>query len=64
MGAFCRYRDVKIYRDKLLAMGNSGSTVRLKLSLRSRVFSVASKEWGMTLINPVFGVSKPAAVFG
>jgi len=53
--------DVKIYRDKLLAMGNSGSTVRLKLSLLSRVFSVAAKEWGMALINPVFGVSKPAA---
>ena len=45
----------------MISRGYSGSTVRLKLSLLSRVFSVASKKWGMSLINPVFGVSKPAA---
>ena len=53
--------DVKAYRDQLLGTGNSGSTVRLKLALLSRVFSVATKEWGYQLNNPVASVTKPAA---
>jgi hypothetical protein len=34
--------DVKAYRDQLASAGNSGSTVRLKLALLSRVCSVAA----------------------
>lgn len=53
--------DVKAYRDHLEAAGNSGSTVRLKLALLSRVFSVAGKEWGLGVTNPVAAVTKPPA---
>jgi integrase len=53
--------DVKRYRDQLASAGNSGSTVRLKLALLSRVFSVACKEWGYPVINPVAIVTKPPA---
>lgn len=53
--------DVKAYRDHLASAGNSGSTVRLKLALLSRVFSVAAKEWGYAVANPVASVTKPPA---
>jgi integrase len=53
--------DVKAYRDQLVSAGNSGSTVRLKLALVSRVFNVAAKEWGYTVANPVAAVTKPPA---
>lgn len=52
---------VKDYRDQLAGAGNSSSTVRLKLALLSRVFSVASKEWGYAVVNPVASVTKPPA---
>lgn len=53
--------DVRSYRDELLAAGNSGATVRLKLALLSRVYSTATKEWGYQLNNPVALIAKPAA---
>ena len=49
------------YRDKRLAEGKSANTIRLELSLLSRLFTIAIKEWRVGLLyNPVANIRKPS----
>jgi integrase len=56
--------DVAKWRDKRLADGLSGSTVTKDLALLSHVFTIAIKEWGFPLTNPVTMIRKPKAAKG
>ncbi|MHB9136368.1 MAG: tyrosine-type recombinase/integrase [Acidithiobacillus ferrooxidans] len=48
------------YRDDRLAEGRAGNTVRLELALLSHLFTVAIREWGISLpANPALLVRKP-----
>jgi site-specific recombinase XerC len=48
------------YRDKRLASGKSADTVRLELSLLSHLFTIAIKEWRLSLVyNPIMNIRKP-----
>lgn len=52
--------DVAAYRDKRLAEGKSGNTVRLELALISHLYRIAITEWKMEgLVNPVSNIRKP-----
>lgn len=52
---------VASYRDKRIEAGKSNNTVRLELALLSNLFSVAIREWGMSLTyNPVSNIRKPS----
>ena len=56
-----RQVDVARWRDERLADGRSAATVKLDLALLSHVFTIAIKEWGMPLTNPVAMIRKPKA---
>lgn len=56
-------RDVAKYRDIRLA-DVSPSTVQKELALISHVFTIARKEWGLPVSNPVLEVRKPRAAEG
>lgn len=56
--------DVAKWRDARIASGLSGSTVTKDLALLSHVFTIAIKEWGFPLINPVMMIRKPKASIG
>ena len=48
------------YRDARLSQGLAGSTVRLELALLSHLYTVALREWRISLVaNPVLTVRKP-----
>ncbi len=49
------------YRNERLGLGLSSQTVRHELSLLSRVFNIAIKEWGiaMPMGNPVYQIQMP-----
>jgi integrase len=51
--------DIAKWRDARIASGISGSTVKKDLALLSHVFTIAVKEWGFPLINPVSMIRKP-----
>lgn len=51
--------DVAKWRDARIASGISGSTVTKDLALLSHVFTIAIKEWGFPLSNPVLMIRKP-----
>jgi integrase len=51
--------DIAKWRDARIASGYSGSTVKKDLALLSHVFTIAAKEWGFPLINPVSMIRKP-----
>lgn len=51
--------DVAKWRDVRMASGYSGSTVKKDLALLSHVFTIAAKEWGFPLTNPVSMIRKP-----
>jgi integrase len=53
--------DVAKWRDARIASGLSGSTVKKDLALLSHVFTIAIKEWGFPLTNPVIMIRKPKA---
>lgn len=53
--------DVAQWRDARIASGLSGSTVKKDLALLSHVFTIAIKEWGFPLANPVIMIRKPKA---
>jgi integrase len=53
--------DVALWRDAKIASGLSGSTVTKELALLSHVFTIAIKEWGFPLTNPVHSIRKPKA---
>jgi integrase len=54
-----RQVDVAAWRDERLAEGISGSTVKKDLAFLSHVFTIAIKEWGMPLTNPVAMIRLP-----
>jgi len=56
--------DVALWRDARIASGKSGSTVTKDLALLSHVFTIAIKEWGFPLTNPVLMIRKPKAALG
>jgi len=56
--------DVAKWRDARIASGLSGSTVTKDLALLSHVFTIAIKEWGFPLTNPVTLIRKPKAAIG
>ena len=56
-----RQVDVAGWRDNRLAAGISGATVSKDLALLSHLFTIAIKEWGMPLQNPVASIRKPKA---
>ena len=56
--------DVAQWRDARIASGLSGSTVKKDLALLSHVFTIAMKEWGFPLTNPVMMIRKPKADLG
>ncbi len=56
--ASIRSADIASYRDQRLKTVG-GNTVRLELALISHLFSIASKEWGLPLENPVRNIRKP-----
>ncbi|MGZ8200967.1 MAG: site-specific integrase, partial [Methylosarcina sp.] len=51
--------DIAKWRDERIAAGYSGSTVKKDLALLSHVFTIAAKEWGFPLTNPVLMIRKP-----
>jgi integrase len=51
--------DIAKWRDKRLSNNVSGSTVIKDLALLSHVFTIAIKEWGFPLTNPVMMIRKP-----
>jgi integrase len=52
-------QDLARYRDEALAMGKAPATVVRHLALLSHVFTVATREWGFNLDNPVLKIKKP-----
>ena len=54
-----RALDLAKHRDARLAEGRTGNTVRLELGFLSHVFTVAIKEWGWPLENPVAKITMP-----
>ena len=52
-------KDVATHRDDLLQEGQAPSTVARKLAVLSHVFTMAIKEWGFALDNPVLMIRKP-----
>jgi integrase len=53
--------DVAAYRDELLAGGLAAATVRLRLALLSHLFTTASSEWNIPVVNPIANVRAPRA---
>jgi integrase len=51
--------DIALWRDARNASGISGSTIKKDLALLSHVFTIAIKEWGFPLNNPVLMIRKP-----
>jgi integrase len=43
-----------------LSQGKAPATVRLDLMVISHLFTIAIKEWGLPLINPVANIRKPS----
>ncbi|MHB1514478.1 MAG: site-specific integrase [Acidiferrobacteraceae bacterium] len=58
--AAIRGKDIAAFRDALAADGRAANTIRLHLSMISRLFNVARREWGLeSLRNPIELVRKP-----
>ena len=53
--------DIRHMRDSALAMGLSGSAVRLLMCTVSVVYKYAKSEWGCRVTNPVLEVLMPKA---
>jgi integrase len=59
--ASVRQVDLAQWRDaRLMEVG--AATVRNEMALLSHLFTIAIKEWGLVLTNPVLSVRKPAPV--
>jgi integrase len=59
--AALRASDFSRYRDERLADGMAPASVRLELSIVSHLFSIAQKEWGLPVQNPVQAIRMPRA---
>ena len=57
--ATLRPSDFAAYRDERLKARKAASTVRLELAVISHLFTIAGKEWGMPLPNPIMNIRKP-----
>ncbi len=57
--AAVRSTDVAAWRDSRLQSGTAGNTVRLDLALLSHLYTIAIKEWGLPVTNPVTNIRKP-----
>lgn len=57
--AALRPTDIAKYRDERLAAGCAPSTIRLDLAIISHLYTIAAKEWGIPVANPVRSVSLP-----
>jgi integrase len=57
--ASLRSSDFAAWRDRRLAAGASPATVRLDLALISHLFTIAEKEWGIPVKNPVRSIRLP-----
>lgn len=57
--AAVRSTDVAAWRDARLQSGTAGNTVRLDLALLSHLYTIAIKEWGLPVTNPVTNIRKP-----
>ena len=53
--------DIAEWRDNRLESGVSGATVTKDLAVLSHLFTIANKEWGYPLSNPVLLITKPKA---
>ncbi len=51
--------DIAKWRDARIASGTSTGTVRLDIALISHLFTIASKEWGLPVTNPVKNIRIP-----
>ncbi len=56
--ASLRSADFASYRDKRLTQVAS-NTVRLELAIISHMFTIAMKEWGIPVVNPLSSIRKP-----
>lgn len=54
-----RQSDAARYRDELVKVGLSASTIRKNLSLISHLYETANKEWSISCSNPIKSISKP-----
>lgn len=57
--ASLRGSDFAKYRDERLAAGAAAATVRLDLAVISHVFTIAAKEWGIPVQNPIANIRLP-----
>lgn len=58
--ASIRPADIAAFRDARLKAGAAPATVRLDLAVISHLYTVAAKEWGLHVRNPVKHISLPA----
>jgi integrase len=52
-------KDIASYRDEQLNLGKAPATVVRRLGVLSHLFTIAIKEWGYSLDNPVLKIRKP-----
>src|SRR5690606_16170883 len=57
--AHVQAKDIAKWRDERIKSGASAATVRNDLALLSHVFTIAAKEWGLPIANPVAMLRKP-----
>lgn len=57
--AHVQAKDIAKWRDERIKNGASNATVRNDLALLSHVFTIAAKEWGLPISNPVAMLRKP-----
>ncbi len=53
--------DFSKWRDERLVVGAAPATVRLDLAVISHLFTIAAKEWGIPVTNPVKNIRMPRA---
>lgn len=59
-----RPTDFAAYRDERLAAGLSGNAVRLELGLVRHLYTIAIKEWGWPVVNPIANIRMPKCAPG
>lgn len=57
--ASLRGSDFAKYRDERLSDGAAAATVRLDLAVISHLFTIAAKEWGIPVQNPITNIRLP-----
>jgi len=62
--ATLRATDFAVYRDERLAAGLTGNAVRLELGLIRHLFTIAVKEWGWPVANPIQAIRMPKCAPG